>query len=350
MTISTSTGESPIRVCNGRPIIRPTGIDNKADYSIIVVDDERVARVPIVAALRSDGYERIYEAGSASELEKLLEQTDPALILMDLDLGKSPNDGLELMEKIDAEGKTATNYIVVSGNAEKEYMLRAFRQRAMDFLEKPVDHEVLKIRVEKALVDIEFRTMALTDSMTKIANKGTFRQYLEHEIASFPRNHRQLSLVVMDIDNFKKYNDTYGHLEGDYVLKKAANFFPTRLRQSDLVARYGGEEFVIVMPETPFDKAFTTFGRVYYKFRNNLFQPKEKVEIPVTLSAGISTLDETTYDAILQGRDLKDANVRIEFADAMIRCADNGLYEIKSHGKNGCYPGNCLEEFYKPVK
>ena len=192
MTLSTSNGESPIRVCNGRPVIRPTGIDNKADYSIIVVDNERLARIPIVAALRDDGYEKVYEAESASELEKLLEQTDPSLILMDLDLGKSANDGLELMEKIDREGKIATNYIVISGNAEKEYMLKAFRQRAMDFLEKPVNPEVLKLRVEKALVDIEFRTMALTDSMTKIANKGTFRQYLEHEIASYPRNHRRI--------------------------------------------------------------------------------------------------------------------------------------------------------------
>lgn len=350
MTISTQEGNPSIRVCNGRPVIRPTGIDNKADYSIIVVDNERLARIPIAVALRSDGYEKVYEAGSASELEKLLEQTDPALILMDLDLGKSPNDGLELMEKIDAEGKVATNYIVVSGHAEKEYMLRAFRQRAMDFLEKPVDLEVLKLRVEKALVDIEFRTMALTDSMTKIANKGTFRQYLEHEIASYPRSRRPLSLVVMDIDNFKKYNDAYGHLEGDYVLKKAANFFPVWLRPSDLVARYGGEEFVIVMPETPFEGAFTTFGRVYWKFKEQKFRPKEGIELEVTLSAGISTLDETTYGAILQGGEPKDAAIRREVADAMIRCADSGLYEVKRHGKNNCYPNNCLGEFYGQPK
>ncbi len=350
MAISTREGKPSISVCNGRPVIRPTGIENKADYSIIVVDNERLARIPIVAALRSDGYEKVYEAESASELEKLLEQTDPALILMDLDLGKSPNDGLELMEKIDANGKVATNYIVISGYGEKEYMLKAFRQRAMDFLEKPVNLEVLKMRVEKALVDIEFRTMALTDSMTKIANKGTFRQYLEHEIASYPRNHRPLSLVIMDIDNFKKYNDTYGHLEGDYVLKKAANFFPVWLRPSDLVARYGGEEFVIVMPETHFDGAFTTFGRIYWKFKMEKFHPKEGIELEVTLSAGISTLDETTYDTILQGREPKDATVRKEAADAMIRCADSGLYEVKRHGKNNCYPNNCLEEFYKPLK
>jgi diguanylate cyclase (GGDEF)-like protein len=342
-----------IKPCNGKLLIRPSEIppEEKFDYRIIVVDDDPQVRTFVSEVLKRDGYDRVYTAANAGELEVLIDKTDPDLVLMDLDLGKGCREGLELMQRIDTEGKVSTNFIVMSGHNDQEILLEAFRRHAMDFLEKPLDPKNLKARVEKTLIDIEFRTMALTDSMTRVANKGTFYDYLHYHLASFLRNERPVSVVMMDVDHFKQYNDTFGHPEGDYVLKKLANFFPSRLRNADMVARYGGEEFVIVMPETPFDRAFATFGRVYWGFKEITFHPKEGVDRNVTLSAGIATLDMEVHGELFRGVDYKTFESRQGVIDHLVRASDWGLYQVKTHGRNNCYPNNCLVDYRgEPLK
>jgi diguanylate cyclase (GGDEF)-like protein len=335
-------------------IARPTGIENKFAYSLIIVDDEPAVCKTIEAILREDGYERIYAASGKKELYQLLEHTDPSLILMDLNLGKSPREGLDLMEEIDSEGKIATNYIVISGNDDNTIMLEAFRKKAIDFLLKPIDPNFLKCRVEKALVDIEFRMQALTDSMTKIANKRTFLECTGLKMKEFHRYRRPTSLLVFDIDHFKRYNDTYGHLEGDYVLKKLANFFSISVRGTDLVGRFGGEEFVMLFPDTNFDAAHTAYKRLYLSFKQIAFRPTDNETEQITLSAGISTIDDQIYHSLF-GEEVTNSNSELTpetvgtLTNLMIRCADKGLYEIKGNGRNDCNPYNCLEKFGKEV-
>jgi len=197
----------------------------------------------------------------------------------------------------------------------------------------------------KALIDIDFRCQATTDSMTQIANKGVFLNQLSYLVADFQRNKREFSLTMMDIDHFKRYNDSYGHLEGDYALKKVANYFPENLRSTDMMARYGGEEFAILMPETSFEGAFTIYKRIAFDFKNIIFKPKKGIEETVTFSAGISTLHNDKLTQILEHCKGDMRLAQKEISKAMISAADWGLYQIKNSGRKDCYPGNCLMEY-----
>ncbi len=272
---------------------------------------------------------------------------------MDLDLGSHNREGLDLIKYLDEERKTAADYLIVSGQNEEDLCIEGLNMGAIDFLEKPVNPRYLKARVQKALIDRDFRSMALTDSMTKIANKGTLLDQIMYNVAIIDRNkHQPFSLIMMDIDHFKEYNDTFGHLEGDYVLKKAANFFPSHLRPTDLVARYGGEEFAIIMPNTSFSGAYTTFQRVYWDFKEILFEPKKGQQRRITFSAGICTIHSTNISQLFpidtyEDIKLTDKTTQQHISNIMIKTADKGLYKVKKSGRDNCYPRNCLE-FYTP--
>jgi two-component system, cell cycle response regulator len=162
----------------------------------------------------------------------------------------------------------------------------------------------------------EIYRLTTIDGLTQIFNKRYFLETLEREIARSHRYRRELSLVMFDIDHFKKINDSYGHLAGDYVLKHLAQTVKTRIRREDCFARYGGEEFSIVLPEIdglnakPFaEKIRQLVEATEFKFENT--------SIPVTISMGVATLDMDSTDP-----------------QALIKRADERLYEAKSSGRN----------------
>ena len=162
----------------------------------------------------------------------------------------------------------------------------------------------------------EIYRLTTVDGLTQIFNKRYFLDTLEREVARAHRYRRPLSLVMFDIDHFKKVNDGYGHLAGDYVLKHLAQTVRAKIRREDCFARYGGEEFSIVLPEIdggsclPFaEKIRQIVEKTDFKFEN--------VRIPVTISMGIATVDaELTEGA------------------AIIKRADERLYEAKASGRN----------------
>jgi diguanylate cyclase (GGDEF)-like protein len=162
----------------------------------------------------------------------------------------------------------------------------------------------------------EIYRLTTIDGLTQIFNKRYFLETLEREIARSHRYRREMSLVMFDIDHFKKVNDSFGHLAGDYVLKHLAQTVKTRIRREDCFARYGGEEFAIVLPEIdglnakPFaEKIRQLVEATDFKFENTT--------MPVTISMGVATLDVESTDA-----------------QALIKRADDRLYEAKSSGRN----------------
>jgi two-component system, cell cycle response regulator len=162
----------------------------------------------------------------------------------------------------------------------------------------------------------EIYRLTTIDGLTQIFNKRYFLEMLEREIARSHRYRRELSLVMFDIDHFKKINDSFGHLAGDYVLKHLAQTVKTRIRREDCFARYGGEEFAIVLPEIdglnakPFaEKIRQLVEATDFKFENT--------SMPVTISMGVSTLEPDSSDA-----------------QVLIKRADDRLYEAKSSGRN----------------
>jgi two-component system cell cycle response regulator len=162
----------------------------------------------------------------------------------------------------------------------------------------------------------EIYRLTTVDGLTQIFNKRYFMDTIEREIARAHRYRRSLSLVMFDIDHFKKVNDGFGHLAGDYVLKHLAQTVRSKIRREDCFARYGGEEFAIVLPEidnanaVPFaEKIRQIVEKTEFKFENT--------RIPVTISMGVATIDDEPTDVA-----------------ALIKRADERLYEAKASGRN----------------
>jgi diguanylate cyclase (GGDEF)-like protein len=166
----------------------------------------------------------------------------------------------------------------------------------------------------------EIYRLTTIDGLTQIFNKRYFLETLEREIARSQRYRRSLSLVMFDIDHFKKINDSYGHLAGDYVLKHLASTVKTKIRREDLFARYGGEEFAIVLPEIDAtnSKAFAEKIRQLVEKQDFRF---ENTRIQVTISMGVGAIDDEHNDAA-----------------TLIKQADDYLYAAKSAGRNRVCP------------
>ena len=169
--------------------------------------------------------------------------------------------------------------------------------------------------IERAYHEEIYRLTTI-DGLTQIYNKRYFLESLEREIARSNRYRRDMSLVMFDIDHFKKINDGFGHLAGDQVLKTLALTIKSKIRREDLFARYGGEEFAIVLPEIDGYNAHQFAEKVRRIVEATDFR-FESTKIDVTISMGVATLDAETADAA-----------------ALIKRADERLYEAKKGGRN----------------
>lgn len=163
----------------------------------------------------------------------------------------------------------------------------------------------------------EIYTMTIKDGLTEIYNKRYFEEALERELSRAQRHQRELSMLIFDIDFFKKVNDTFGHLAGDYVLRDLASVISKRSRHEEVFARYGGEEFVVLLPESNSSEAITLAEQLRKLVEDHKFV-FEGEEIPVTVSIGVMTTG---------GKD------KLTSAD-FIKAADEQLYIAKSEGRN----------------
>ncbi len=162
----------------------------------------------------------------------------------------------------------------------------------------------------------EIYRLTTIDGLTQVYNKRYFLETIEREMGRAQRYRRDLSLIMFDIDHFKKINDTYGHLAGDYVLKQLAAVIKSRIRREDILSRYGGEEFSIILPEIDTYNALQFAEKIRRLTEKSLFR-FEDTEIPVTISIGVAAL-------------LPDVTDPTEF----VKLADEKLYEAKEKGRN----------------
>ena len=161
-----------------------------------------------------------------------------------------------------------------------------------------------------------YKKASETDPLTGLYNKGYLLRHLDEEVAESQENLRPLSCLIMDVDNFKLFNDTYGHPEGDVVLKSLAQVIKTEIREQDSGYRYGGEEFTIVFPNSTLGQAFEAAERIRMAFAATVFRPAEGVAESVTVSVGLAQLRPYEKSADL------------------IRRADSALYQAKNQGRN----------------
>jgi diguanylate cyclase (GGDEF)-like protein len=190
------------------------------------------------------------------------------------------------------------------------------------FQTSDVDHAVsfadnIVFAVQRALLEDELKRLAYTDAQTSLYNHRHFQGQLDEEVRRAQRYGRAVSLILLDIDYFKQFNDNYGHPAGDRVLAEMAEVVRADLRTVDIAARYGGEEFVVICPETQRDQAMVLAERLCHRIASTGFISEGGVSHQVTVSIGVAAYPA---DAASKG-DLVDA-------------ADKALYHAKRLGKN----------------
>ena len=184
-------------------------------------------------------------------------------------------------------------------------------------------NDSLEIKVQERTKDLEnskeeLKLLASIDPMTKLYNRRYFSDISEEMFKTNKREHKTLSLIMLDIDNFKKINDTYGHHVGDKVIISIADILKEHTRKGDVVCRYRGEEYMILLPETDTQRCLKIAAEIRLAVENMIIKLERNRELNVTISIGISMSDM-----------LVDNNI-----DIAVNKVDNALYEAKRGGKN----------------
>ena len=212
---------------------------------------------------------------------------------------------------------------------------REWSERTLHFLEQSAD--LLSQALSRAALFEKTLTLASCDELTGLLNRRAFYQRFEQELDRSMRTARPLSVVIIDVDYFKHFNDTYGHLTGDKVLRALANLLQTQVRRSDVVCRFGGEEFVFLLPETSEPDAFELVDRIRQLVAEKLeIHSEDEQTLHVTMSAGITTTLPSVQpvEGAMLTSDLLQEKIK-----TLLEQADSRLYQAKNAGRN-CVVGS----------
>ena len=290
---------------------------------IAIVDEDRGTRDSVTDFLTMAGFE-MFAFSSAPEVLSYLEIQPLDILITEIPL--KGTDGFELTDTI--KKKHNTDIIILTGFSTGHSYETAINKGASDFLFKPVRFEELLLRVKRVLHERhltaernemlkQLEHMAITDPLTQLYNLRYFYNQIEKEMDRFNRYGRPLTLMLLDIDNFKIFNDTYGHLEGDRILVTLGKVITDSLRTMDTGYRLGGEEFTVLLPETTMNEGLVVAERIQKNLRNLAQVPHLGQEPEVTtLSIGI-----TEY-------------VTGECPEDFVRRADKAMYLSKKRGKD----------------
>lgn len=301
---------------------------------ILVVDDVPVNIQLLVTYLAAEGYD-VVSAKDGYDAMKAVKEHQPDLILLDVMMPKM--NGFKVCEAIKSDDATKfIPVILVTALNELEDKVKGMNSGADDFLAKPFNKLELLVRVRSLLrikhlhdelqekvIELqrtkeELRQLAITDGLTGLYNYRYFKEQLLQELKRAQRHSLNISVVMIDIDHFKQYNDKNGHPAGDVVLKDIARLLRDNIRNIDLAARYGGEEFSLILIETDKPSAKIVSEKIRklvedYGFAYESSQPDGKL----TISTGVATFPE-------DGEDF----------DTLVSKADQRLYRAKEAGRN----------------
>ncbi len=289
---------------------------------VLIVDDIPTNLKILGTALKNDYHVKVTTTGE----EALLIATSknpPSIILLDIMMPEM--DGYEICRRLKEAPETRDIPVIfiTAMNEEKDEEL-GLTLGAIDYITKPFSIPIVKARIKNHLELKRYRDIlkenCMIDGLTQIANRRRFDEASEVEWNRQKRHNEPLSMLMIDIDFFKNYNDTYGHLQGDECLKQVAQTIKKQLkRPADLAARWGGEEFACILPETD-SIAASHIAEDIRKAIMDVALPHEDslVESVVTVSVGVATakpLDDTDFQALLKK-------------------ADDALYKAKQNGRN----------------
>jgi diguanylate cyclase (GGDEF)-like protein len=289
--------------------------------TVLIIDDSATSR-QMLGELLAPEY-TVLLGGDGEEGLKLAQQHQPDVILLDVVMPEV--DGHEVLRRLKADpGTSAISVVFITGEGTPEAEERGLREGASDYVSKPFHHPVVKARVALHMQVARQRRMlealANIDGLTELSNRRQFDTVMAAEWARAARTGQPLSLALLDIDFFKRYNDHYGHALGDQALRMVAAQLRKRVqRPADLVARYGGEEFILVMPDTSISGGFELANRLRIGVEG-LSVPHERSSAAVCLTVSIGV-------ACTQPE-------RVPTAEALLQLADERLYRAKKTGRN----------------
>ncbi|QJR82375.1 diguanylate cyclase [Alteromonas pelagimontana] len=292
---------------------------------VLIVDDDTTTIHIIAAALSSD-YE-VTIATTAGEGFRLATTVKPHIILVDVVMPQV--SGFEFCKQLKQDERThKIPVIFVSAEDTIRQQTKGFDIGGVDYIIKPVEVPILKARVKTHTrlyrQTLQLESLAATDPLTNLANRRKFDEAIEHEIERCQRNGNPLALLIVDIDDFKSYNDYYGHAKGDDCLVAVARILKAEAKRStDLVSRLGGEEFGIILGETDDSGAMAIAEAIIAEFRHQQIEHvKANQAAYLSVSIGVTFVDFSRG-----GR--QGVSIR-----TLVDTADHALYRAKDAGRN----------------
>ena len=322
-------------------------MDINSCHALVVDDDPAITEI-VKEVLEQDGVTVTTASNGNEALEVFTEQVIDVVLT---DIRMDGMSGFELMKRIQLLDP-AVKVIVMTGYDSYDMVRRALQAGAYEYLDKPLDmHQAITSSVTRAyenallyrenakllervtvsndklsiankrLVQLnkKLKHLAITDSLTQLYNRRYIDQAMRREAQRRNRYHDPLSLIVLDVDNFKKFNDTYGHDGGDHALKIVGDVLTSCARNTDVVGRYGGEEFVVVLTKTPPHNARIFAERVRAKIEAQIVDLGDDNTGRITVSVGIAGVNSD--NEAIEGK-------------ALLINADDALYEAKNMGRN----------------
>ena len=306
----------------------------QATTKILVVDDD-----PETARLVRDWYRgqpfEILEAADGDEGVRRAGSERPDIILMDLMMPRT--NGFDASRRLKSDPKTSgIPVILLSAKREATTKREGFAAGIDDYVVKPFEFEEVDARIRAMLhkralyltlestnkellaSNAQLEELATVDEMTGLANYRAFRTKLHDEWLRSARYETPLSVVMLDLDDFKGVNDSFGHPAGDRVLREFATLVTGGARATDVAARYGGEEFALILPHTPGERAARVAERIRLAVEEFVFLEGER-PLRVTVSAGVATVPSANS---------------LPSPDRLVAAADRALYAAKKAGKN----------------
>jgi diguanylate cyclase (GGDEF)-like protein len=293
---------------------------------VLIADDSATSRILLRSALQRWGYQVVVAENGAQALEILQQPDSPSLAILDWVMPYLT--GPEVCQRIRETHREPYTYILLlTSKNTKHETVQGLDAGADDYIVKPFDEHELQVRLRagKRIIDLqldllrareELRERANKDLLTMLPNRSAIATTLEQELARCHRDRRSVGVIILDIDHFKKINDTYGHFAGDAVLRETASRLRHNMRPYDQVGRYGGEEFLVVLPNCDLEQATMQAERMRARLHASSMTI-EGDEIRVSASFGVTVSDGSERSP-----------------DLFVRVADEALYQAKAGGRN----------------
>lgn len=294
---------------------------------ILIAEDNVVSRQLLERRLIKWGYEAISAEDGREAWDILQGEDAPRLAILDWMMPEM--NGVQVCQKVRSRSEEPYIYILLlTAKDQKEDLVEAMEAGADDYIVKPPDPEELKVRLRagRRIIELQeqlmsareaLRVQATYDSLTDLLNRSAILDILRRELARAKRQETSVGVAMVDLDHFKRVNDTYGHTGGDVVLREVAKRMTSSVRSYDAIGRYGGEEFLIVLPECDKQGMLIVAERIRSCICEKPIAIPEGI-VPVTTSLGITVTDPATQ------MDL----------ESLIQVADTALYKAKASGRN----------------